>query len=64
VYFREDFAAVRSLYPPTYLLWLISIAVREAEVVRKNGGKAFETKLKEHDPDLLDLNRGPMTMGI
>jgi hypothetical protein len=37
--------------------WLVPITANEASFVRSRGWSAFEKKLEEHDPDLLDMPR-------
>jgi hypothetical protein len=42
---------------PVVLVWLVPITAREAEYVRSHGWDAFEDRLVEQQPDLLDLDR-------
>ncbi|MGW7363623.1 suppressor of fused domain protein [Streptomyces sp. NPDC054841] len=58
VYFDDDFGSVViENGSDVALVWLVPIGDREAHYVEREGWEAFERKLVQEDPDLLDLNR-------
>jgi hypothetical protein len=58
VYFPDEFAVCNSrTLGPIVIFWLVPITSREAEFVRKNGWRAFEKRLIETQPDVVDTRR-------
>jgi hypothetical protein len=58
VYFPEGFETVHiEGEDPIVIAWLVPITEAEANFVRTEGSSAFENKLEEYDPDLLDFQR-------
>ena len=57
-YLPDDFATFESPEGiSSVIAWLVPITFNEAHFVKSNGWEAFEERLCEVDPDLLDLNR-------
>jgi hypothetical protein len=57
VYLPDEFAVCRENGRDIVLAWLVPIANDEAAFVATHGWKAFEDRLVELDPDLVDLHR-------
>jgi Suppressor of fused protein (SUFU) len=57
VYYPEGLAVFRDKSPHVYFIWLVPLATDEAAYVRSKGWSAFEERLLDSDPDLLDLQR-------
>jgi len=47
-----------------HLAWLIPVHPVEADFVRERGWSALEDAFVEHDPNLCDLSRPPMLVGV
>ena len=63
VYFPESFYSCQSDEAVSIVIaWLVPISSREAGYIRNQGWDAFENKLLEYDPDLVDLNRSGMPL--
>jgi hypothetical protein len=56
-YFPDEFATCETAVGTVVLAWLIPIGANEAAYVRSHGWNAFEDRLVEEDPDVLDLRR-------
>ncbi|MFJ8141203.1 suppressor of fused domain protein [Streptomyces sp. NPDC096013] len=64
VYYDEAFPAVDlESGKRAVMVWMVPIGRAEAAFVTKAGWPAFESKLAEQDPDLLDLNRSEIHLG-
>lgn len=58
VWLSDEFHAFKpSAGEPVIFVWLVPITATEAAYVRSHGWDAFEDRLVEQDPDLLDLQR-------
>jgi len=57
VYLPDSFAVCREANRTIVLTWLVPITTDEAEVVGKQGWRAFEDALVARDPDLTDIER-------
>lgn len=57
VYFPASLGIFDGSVPPTIFVWLVPIFKEEAQFMSKHGWDAFEDKLEEHDPDLMNLKR-------
>jgi hypothetical protein len=55
--YDHDFAVYSESDPPTVFAWVVPIHETEADFVRRQGWKNFETVLEDQDPDLWDLHR-------
>ncbi len=60
VYLPEDFASVRTELGEIIFSWLVPITHSEAHFAIANGWNAFEDRLVEADPDLVDVDRLPI----
>ena len=63
-YWEESFSRFDGLNPPVMLVWLVPISPGEAEYIRRFGIDAFEVLLAAEEPDLLDLNRSELPIGL
>jgi hypothetical protein len=64
VYFPDSFAYFESPVLGTVVLaWLVPITAREARFVYERGWDAFEDKLVERDPDLVNIYRDEVPLG-
>ena len=45
------------------MVWMVPIGKAEAAFVAEAGWSAFESKLADQDPDLLDLKRNQIRLG-
>lgn len=61
-YFPDEFAVCELETATVVFAWLIPIGANEAAYVRSHGWNAFEERLVEENPDLLDLQRPEMTV--
>ena len=59
-YWPDSFASFQEGSRITVMVWLVPIYPAEAEFIRKAGVDAFEARISEIDPDLLDLRRAPI----
>lgn len=60
-YFDPDFdVATLDDGRDVVISWMVPISEVERQYVQENGWKAFEQKLTERDPDLLDIFREPL----
>ncbi|GAA3905095.1 suppressor of fused domain protein [Streptomyces lannensis] len=65
VYYDDAFAAVDlESGSRTVMVWMVPIGKSEAAFVAKAGWAAFESKLAEQDPDLLDLKRSEIRLDM
>ena len=61
-YFPDEFASCEAPLGSIILAWLVPIGVNEAAYVRSHGWKAFEDRLLESDPDLIDISRAELDL--
>jgi hypothetical protein len=57
VYFPDEFATCDSADVPVVIAWLVPVTVAEARYIDSEGWEAFEDRLVEQDPDLVDFGR-------
>jgi hypothetical protein len=57
VYFPPSLRKFDNSAPPTIFVWLVPIFKEEAQFVSNFGWEAFEDKLEENDPDLMNFKR-------
>jgi len=57
VYFDDALSPFVRLQEPVIIVWLVPITPDEAAYVETHGWSAFEDRLEEVNPDLLDLKR-------
>jgi hypothetical protein len=62
VYFPESFGQLDLEDRTIVFAWLVPISANEAAYVRSMGWDAFEKRLVELDPDLIDLERSPLPL--
>lgn len=62
MYFPEEFATYSDDDGAVVIAWLVPITDSEADYVSSHGWDAFEDKLVEQDPDVVDFHRPPMTL--
>jgi hypothetical protein len=62
VYFPDEFATFVGDEGEVVIVWLVPISTLEANFVARRGWSAFEDKLVEQDPDLVDFSRPGMTL--
>jgi hypothetical protein len=60
IYYEKELFMMKEVKPPVFFMWAIPLCRTELVFIERNGVPAFEKLLEEHDPDLLDLNRGPI----
>jgi len=58
--FSESFGVLRDTNPSIYFPWLVPLHASEADFFRREGENGFEDMLEARDPDMLDLDRGPL----
>lgn len=62
-YFPEDFAVFDAGgHGAVVIAWLVPITDSEADYASSHGWDAFEDKLVEQDPDVVDFHRSEMTL--
>lgn len=59
-YFPETFDYLPSTVPPTLLVGVVPVWSSEVEIISEIGWSRFEDSLAHQNPDLLDLDRGPI----
>ncbi|RZU16410.1 suppressor of fused protein SUFU [Kribbella rubisoli] len=57
VYFPDDFATCDSPDGPIVIAWLVPVSLAEARYIDSAGWEAFEDRLIEQDPNLMDFSR-------
>ena len=57
VYFADALSPFVGLQEPVIIIWLVPITPDEAMYIESHGWSAFEDRLEEINPDLLDLKR-------
>jgi hypothetical protein len=57
VYFPPSLGKFDGSVPPTIFVWLVPIFKEEAQFISNHGWEAFEYKLEENDPDLMNFKR-------
>jgi hypothetical protein len=62
VYFPDDFATFSGDDGDVVVAWLVPISTQEADFVSRQGWDAFEDRLLEHDPDLVDFERSGLSL--
>jgi hypothetical protein len=62
VYFPDAFATFTDEDGDVVIAWLVPISTREADFVSRRGWDAFEDKLVDQDPDLVDFTRAGMSL--
>jgi hypothetical protein len=61
VYLPDSFHILNGVYEePVATMWALPISASEARYCEEHGWDAFEDRLTEADPDLLDLDRRPI----
>jgi hypothetical protein len=64
VYWPDSLAVHRpAAAPPIQLTWVVPLFASEARYIVQHGWAKFEEVLRAHDPDLLDLERPPFSVG-
>lgn len=61
-YFPSEFATFSGDHGEIVIVWLVPISDSEADYVATHGWDAFEDRLVEQDPDLVDFHRPAMTL--
>lgn len=61
-YFPDEFATYSDDDGTIVIAWLVPITDSEADYVSNHGWDAFEDRLSEQDPDLVDFHRTAMTL--
>jgi len=61
-YFPDEFATYSDDGGTVVIAWLVPITDSEADYVSSHGWDAFEDKLVEQDPDLVDFHRPAMML--
>jgi hypothetical protein len=59
-YFPDEFAIYEDGNEPVVVAWLVPISSREAAYVEQYGWSAFEDRLVDEDPDLVDFGRSSL----
>jgi hypothetical protein len=59
-YFPDEFQIMRDAEESIDVGWLIPIHRSEADWIKEHGWEAFESRLVELDPDVIDLTRPPI----
>lgn len=62
VYFPDDFATLAGDDGDVVVAWLVPVSTREADFIARRGWGAFEDRLVEQDPDLVDFQRSGMRL--
>ena len=62
VYFPDEFAAFAGGDGDVAIAWLVPITTDEADFISRHGWDAFEDKLVDQDPDLVDFRRSEMKL--
>lgn len=62
VYFPDEFATFTGADDDIVVAWLVPTTTGEAEYISRVGWPAFEDKLAEQDPDLVDFQRRGMRL--
>lgn len=61
-YFPRDFATFSGDHGEVVIAWLVPISDREADYLSTHGWDAFEDRLVEQDPDLVNFHRPTMIL--
>ena len=62
VYFPDEFAMFAGEDGDVVVAWLVPITTREADFISRHSWDAFEDKLSEQDPDLVDFRRSGLKL--
>ena len=62
VYFPDEFATFAGPDGDVVVAWLVPITTSEADFISHRGWDAFEDKLADQDPDLVDFQRAGMRL--